>query len=75
MNLGQRPGRLRSIATVLIGAVVVFVLVATIVEAVRQDSWGPVWTVGWLPAVLVASVYRRGQGKACGPRLGGRTRS
>jgi hypothetical protein len=36
----------------LILAVVIGVL--TIIQAIRQDSWGPIWLIGWLPAVLVA---------------------
>ena len=44
------------------GVVAVFVAVSAIVQAVRQGSWGPVISVGWLPAVVVAAwpgTYRR----------------
>ena len=54
----------------IVGLVAAFVAVATIVQAVRQGSWGPVIATGWLPAVIVATwpathrrcrVRRRGQ--------------
>jgi hypothetical protein len=35
----------------LILAVVIGVL--TIIQAIRQDGWEPIWLIGWLPAVLV----------------------
>jgi hypothetical protein len=41
---------------------VAFVAVSAVVQAVRQGSWGPVISVGWLPAVVVATwpgSYRR----------------
>lgn len=44
------------------GLAVALVAVSSIVQAVRQGSWGPIIEVGWLPAVLVASwpgTYRR----------------
>jgi hypothetical protein len=31
---------------------------AAIAQAVRERSWQPIWQVGWLPAVLVASLSR-----------------
>jgi hypothetical protein len=37
------------------GLAVVFVAVSSIVMAISEDSWGPVISVGWLPAVIVAS--------------------
>ena len=48
--------------SLIVGLVAVFVAVATIVQAVRQGSWGPVIATGWLPAVIVAtwpSTFRR----------------
>ena len=45
----------------------VFVAVASAAQAVRQGSWAPIVSVGWLPAVIVASwpgSYRR----CCLPR-------
>ena len=56
--------------SLIAGLVAVFVAVATIVQAVRQDSWAPVIATGWVPAVIVATwpaacrrcrVRRRGQ--------------
>ena len=44
------------------GLAVAFVAVSSVVQAVRQGSWGPVISVGWLPAVVVATwpgSYRR----------------
>jgi hypothetical protein len=47
-----------------------FVAVSSVVAAVRQGSWEPVLSVGWLPAVIVATWpgnYRR----RCLPRRRG----
>lgn len=33
----------------------VFVAVSSVALAVRQGSWAPVVSVGWLPAVIVAA--------------------
>jgi hypothetical protein len=44
------------------GLALVFVAVSSIVQAIRQGSWGPVISVGWIPAVVVATwpgAYRR----------------
>jgi hypothetical protein len=44
------------------GLAAVFVAIAAAVQAVREGSWGPVVSVGWLPAVVIAAwpgVYRR----------------
>jgi hypothetical protein len=52
------------------GLAVVLVAVSSVVQAVRQGIWGPVISVGWLPAVVVAAwpgMYRR-----CLPRRNGR---
>jgi hypothetical protein len=49
---------------------VAVVAVSSIVAAVRQGSWGPILSVGWLPAVIVAAwpgKYRR----RCLPRRSG----
>ena len=37
------------------GLAVAFVAVSSIVAAISQGSWGPIFSVGWLPAVVVAS--------------------
>jgi len=39
-------------------AVGAIVLASSIALALRQSSWVPIWSVGWLPAVLVAVFYR-----------------
>lgn len=44
------------------GLAAAFVAVSSVVQAVRQGSWGPVISVDWLPAVVVAAwpgTYRR----------------
>ena len=48
---------------VVTGLAVAFVAVAAIVQAIREGSWGPIISVGWLPAVIVAS--RPGVGRRC----------
>lgn len=51
------------------GLAAAFVAVSTIVLAIRQGSWGPIISVGWIPAVIVATwpaTYRR-----CLPRRRG----
>jgi hypothetical protein len=37
------------------GLVAAFVAVSCVVQAVRQRSWDPVVSVGWIPAVIIAS--------------------
>jgi hypothetical protein len=52
------------------GLVAAFVAVSSIVAAVSQGSWSPIVSVGWLPAVIVASVSgpcRRGLRGRRGP--------
>ena len=47
---------------VIAGVAVAVVAVSSIVAAVRQGSWEPIVSVGWLPAVIVAAWpgnYRR----------------
>ncbi len=49
------------------GLAALIVAVATAAQAIRQGSWAPIVSVGWLPAVIVASwpgAYRR----CCPPR-------
>jgi hypothetical protein len=51
------------------GLAVAFVAVSSVVQAVLQGSWGPIISVGWIPAVVVATwpgTYRR-----CLPRRNG----
>ena len=45
------------------GLVAVFVAVASVAQAVRQDSWAPVAAVAWLPAVVAAAWP--GSGRRC----------
>jgi hypothetical protein len=40
---------------VLAGLAAVFITVSTIAQAIREGSWSPIISVGWLPAVIVAS--------------------
>jgi hypothetical protein len=57
-------------------AVSVIIIGSAVAQAIRQHSLDPVWSVGWLPAVL-AGVYPaltgRGSGRSaygrCLPRL------
>ena len=44
------------------GLAAAFVVVSSVVLAIRQDSRGPIIAVGWIPAVIVAVwpvTYRR----------------
>jgi hypothetical protein len=44
------------------GLAALIVAVASAAQAIRQGSWAPIVSVGWLPAVIVASwpgAYRR----------------
>jgi len=43
-------------------AAATFVAVSSISQAIRQGSWSPIVSVGWIPAVVVAAwpgAYRR----------------
>ena len=55
---------------VVTGLAVAFVAVAAIVQAIREGSWGPIISVGWLPAFIVAS--RPGSVRRCLRGRGGR---
>jgi hypothetical protein len=59
----------------LTAVAVAFVAVASIVDAARTDSFGPIWAVAWLPAVLVGALYRPGSALQCWARPGRRARS
>jgi hypothetical protein len=48
--------------------VAVIVAVASVAQAVRDHSLEPVWTVGWLPAVLVATIGRPHARRRCSVR-------
>jgi hypothetical protein len=48
---------------VITGIAVAVVAVSSIVQAVRQGSWGPIISVGWLPAVVVATWWPGTRGR------------
>jgi hypothetical protein len=52
-------------ATLILAAVL---MALTIAQAIRDGSWQPIWGVGWLPAVLVASLSSRRPTARCRPR-------
>ena len=74
MTGGKRFGRLPAIAAIPFLAIAAFVAVASILQAIREESWGPIWSIGWLPAVLVASLWTPASAKHCWPRLRGPAR-
>jgi hypothetical protein len=48
---------------------------ATIAQAIREQSWEPIWSVAWLPYVLIWTLRRPASARACLPRLRRRARS
>ena len=62
-----RPVRLLCLVSGLAAAIVV---VSAAVQAIRQGSWEPIITVGWLPAVVVATWWPGSRGR-CLPRRQG----
>jgi ABC-type sugar transport system substrate-binding protein len=55
----------------LIAAIAVAVVaVSSIAQAIRQDSWAPLITVGWLPGVVAATWWPGMRGR-CRPRRQG----
>ena len=46
----------------------VFVAVSSVVQAVRQGSWGPIDDGGWIPAVVVATCWPGTYRGRCLPR-------
>ena len=66
---GKRFGRRPAIVAIPFLAVGALIAVASVVQAIRQDSWEPIWSIGWLPAVVVAVLWAPGSGKPCRPRL------
>jgi hypothetical protein len=69
MTPRKRAKRPLAVVVIPVLAIAAFVLVASIVQAVRDDSWAPIWSIGWLPAVLVASLWAPASRKPCWPRL------
>jgi hypothetical protein len=61
---GTGPRRLLPLAVLAFFAILIFIEVASIVQAIRQESWGPMYTTGWLPAVVLAS-FRASDTKGC----------
>jgi hypothetical protein len=45
---------------VVAGLAAVLVAVSAIVQSVRQDSWSPLFSAGWLAAVIIAVTSPRG---------------
>jgi roadblock/LC7 domain-containing protein len=54
------------------GLAAAFVAVSSIALAVRQDSWAPIVSVGWIPAVIAASAGSRY--RLCLPRRSGQAK-
>ena len=71
----KRQRKIPTVVAVAVLAIAGIVVVATVVQAIRQDSVGPIWMIGWLPAVLVASLYRPAAGKPRRPRGRARTQT
>ena len=63
-----RRKQLPPLAVVSLLSTAIFIEVASIVQAIREDSWGPIYTTGWLPVVVLAS-YQRLRAKGCWPHL------
>ena len=59
--------------SVLALVISVFVAGAAIADAVRTNSLGPIWMIGWLPAVLTGAFYRRPSDARCRARIRRRT--
>jgi hypothetical protein len=70
-DMRTRPSRIY-LAVTLLGVGVVGA--AAITAAIREHSWQPIWSVGWLPAVLIAMLRRPASLRACLPRLRRRAR-
>jgi hypothetical protein len=50
-------------------AALVTVVGATIAQAVREQSWAPLASVAWLPAVIAGGFYRKDATRPCRPGL------
>ena len=50
-------------------AVAAVVLGLSIVQAIRQDSLGPILMIAWLPAVFAGALYKPSAAKRCSLRL------
>ena len=47
---------------------------ATIAQAIREHNWEPIWSLAWLPAVLIWTLRRPASAHGCLPRLRRRAR-
>jgi len=65
-NSAKRPP---TIVMILVLAIAALVALAGVAQAVREESWAPIWSIGWLPAVLVASLWTPASRRPCWPRL------
>ena len=61
----------KQIGTLAVLLVAGVVLAAALAQAVREHSWGPLEQVGWIPAVLVASLYGPHSRRRREPHAGG----
>jgi hypothetical protein len=67
-----RPSRIYVAVTLLSVGIVAG---AAIAQAIREHSWQPIWSVAWLPAVLVVTLRRPANPRECLARLRWRARS
>lgn len=68
MHQGKSARRLPAVVRIPFLAIAAFVAAATVAQAIRQDSWGPIWSIGWLPAVIVAATWTTAGTERCRPR-------
>ena len=69
MTHRKNPTWPRAVVLIPVLAIAGFVALASLAQAVRQESWAPIWSIGWLPAVLVASLWTPASRKPCWSRL------
>jgi hypothetical protein len=69
-------GELRSRTLMVVGLMVALLVTgASIANAIRTDSLDPIWTIAWLPAVLVALYHRPASRRRCFARIRRRPQS
>jgi hypothetical protein len=67
---GGRPVRnFHRMLVIVAAAALVLVVGSAIAAAVREQSWAPLASVAWLPAVLAGGFYRKDAARPCLPRL------
>lgn len=59
--MGNRPAWIVVVAVALAAVVAA----AAVAQSVREHSLQPIWTVGWVPAVLIASLARPRTARQC----------